>query len=74
MDFKRVHDERLGAGSALKGWLIMSQVPTVELFKGDKRIIANESDAAKFELDGWGKEVAKPAPKPAPAKAEKIKK
>jgi hypothetical protein len=57
----------------------VSQVPTVELFKGGKRIIVNESDAARFELDGWGKEVAKPAPKaeepkPVPAKPTKPKK
>jgi hypothetical protein len=36
----------------------MDQIPTVELFRGDKRITANESDEARLAADGWEREVA----------------
>lgn len=31
----------------------MVQVPTVEMFKGDRRAVVNEADRKAWEKDGW---------------------
>lgn len=51
----------------------MTGLPTIEMFKDGKRMICNESDRRLFEAQGWGVEVAKPAPAPdlAPKQVEK---
>ena len=47
----------------------MAGLPTIEMFKGEKRLICNEADEAQFAEKGWGREVA--APEPAPEKVDK---
>ena len=47
----------------------MAGLPTIEMFKGEKRLICNEADEAQFAADGWGREKP-PTAAEAKAKAE----
>lgn len=45
-------------------------IPTIEVFKGDKRVIINKSDLRAWQMDGW--DVALPEkPKEPEAEPEK---
>jgi len=52
----------------------MAIIPTVEVFKGDKRMICNEADADGWKAQGWSlkkapEKVEEPASEPTPEKA-----